>query len=190
MNAAGKIGGQGMFGREKEKVGAPVPQTPASAAATGSYSSGQPRTAAGSASTAESQMPKIETIVGSNCRFSGTLQSDGGVRIDGILEGNVHTTGNIIVSDTATVVAEVVAYNVTVSGMMKGNITANKVEITETGKLWGDLNVNSILLHEGAYLEGQTNMANSMPPPTLEPSRLGRPQLASTNKAANSKEDA
>lgn len=170
-----------MFGRDKEK--ATTQQQPAmnTAAQTTYGANAQTRTA----SAAEGQMPKVETIVGANCRFSGTLQSDGGVRIDGILEGNLHTTGNVIVSETATIVAEISAYNVTISGAVKGNVTANKVEITETGRLWGDLNVNAILLHEGAYLEGQTNMANAVAPPTLEPSRQARaPQLGAPARDA------
>jgi cytoskeletal protein CcmA (bactofilin family) len=175
-----------MFGREKEKAAVAAPQAASSTQNT--YGAGvQGRTS----SASEGQMPKVETIIGANCRFNGTLQSDGGVRIDGIFEGNLHTTGNVIVSESATIVAEVAAYNVTISGMVKGNITANKVEITETGKLWGDLNVNAILLHEGAYLEGQTNMANAVAPPTLEPSRLGRaPQLGSPSRGDAGKDEA
>jgi cytoskeletal protein CcmA (bactofilin family) len=171
-----------MFGREKEKT-SPAPQTATSSApASSSYAaSAVARPAIGTDATT----PKIETIIGANCRFSGTLQSDGGVRIDGIFEGTLHTTGNVVVSESATVIAELQVYNVTISGAMKGNITANKVEITESGKLWGDLNINTILLHEGAYHEGQTNMANAVAPPTIEPPRLGRmPQLGSSGKPA------
>ena len=178
-----------MFGREKEKSSAAT-QGPAatSSAATNVYgTSSAPKAAAG-----EVQTPKLETILGTNCRFSGTLQSDSGLRIDGIFEGNILTTGNIVVSESATVLAEVQAYNITISGSVKGNITANKVEITETGKLWGDLNVNALLLHEGAYLEGQTNMANAVAPPTIDPPRFSRtPQLgASTRDSARKDNDA
>ena len=176
-----------MFGRDKEKVSAAVqPAVTASTAAPNTYGS---NSAARAASSTEGQMPKIETILGANCRFSGTMQSDGGIRIDGVFEGNLHTTGNIVVSESATVIAEIQAYNITVSGLIKGNITANKVEITETGKLWGDLNINTILLHEGAYHEGQTNMANAVAPPSIEPSRLGRmPQIGASSKTSKDEE--
>jgi cytoskeletal protein CcmA (bactofilin family) len=175
-----------MFGREKEKAATAAPQ--AVSAAQNTYGAGPQGRATNSS---EGQMPKMDTVLGANCRFSGTLQSDGGVRVDGIFEGNLHTTGNVIVSESATIVAEIAAYNVTISGMVKGNITANKVEITETGKLWGDLNVNAILLHEGAYLEGQTNMANAVAPPMLEPSRLGRaPQLGAPSRGDAGKDEA
>jgi len=120
--------------------------------------------------------PKLETVIGPNCRITGTLQSDGGVRIEGIFEGAIQITGNLVVAETARVIAEVQAYNVTISGQVKGNITANRVEITETGKVWGDLNVNSMLLHEGAYLRGNTNMAGDVEPPAFEPPRIASPR--------------
>lgn len=119
---------------------------------------------------------KIETVIGPNCRITGTLQSDGGIRIEGIFEGNLQATGNLVVAESARVVAEIQAYNVIISGQVKGNITANKVEITETGKVWGDLNVNSMLLHEGAYLRGNTNMAGDVEPPAFEPPRIASPR--------------
>ena len=120
--------------------------------------------------------PKLETIIGPNCRITGTLQSDSGVRIEGIFEGTIQITGNLVVAESARVIAEIQAYNVTVSGQVKGNITANRVEITETGKVWGDLNVNSMLLHEGAYLRGNTNMAGDVEPPAFEPPRIAAPR--------------
>jgi cytoskeletal protein CcmA (bactofilin family) len=132
-------------------------------------------------------MPKIETVIGPNCRITGTLQSDGGIRIEGIYEGTLETTGNLVVADTATVIAEIRAYNISISGSVKGNITANKVEITETGKVWGDLAINSLLLHEGAYLKGQTNMGGSIEPPMIEPPKIvhGAPQLVTGEIVAN-----
>ncbi len=125
------------------------------------------------------QSPKIETVIGANCHVNGVLKSDGGIRIEGVFEGTLETTGNLVISETATVIAEVRAYNMSVSGSLRGNVTANKVEITETGKIWGDLAINSLLLHEGAYLKGQTNMGGGIEPPMIEPPRIvnSSPQL-------------
>jgi cytoskeletal protein CcmA (bactofilin family) len=148
-----------MFGREKEKAAA-VP-TPVSLTSVSIPQQGPPTTA------------KIETVIGANCHMKGTLQSDGGIRIEGIVEGTVDTTGNMVVADGATVFAELRAYNITISGQVKGNIVANRVEITGTGRVWGDLQINSMLLHEGAFLKGQTNMSNDITPPQLEPARPG-----------------
>ncbi len=112
---------------------------------------------------------RIETVIGPNAHFRGELVSEGGVRIDGIFEGSINTTGNLVIGETAKVIADIVANNVSISGAVKGNISGNRVEILETGRVWGDLTVSSLLLNEGAYLRGQTTMHADIEPPQLEP---------------------
>jgi cytoskeletal protein CcmA (bactofilin family) len=170
-----------MFGREK-----PAP-SPAQAQPQPASTYTQPAHSAPSASLSSTQSSKIETVIGPNCRMNGVLQSDGGIRIEGVFDGQIQTTGNLVVAETAKVVAEIQAYNVVVSGSLKGNVTANRVEITETGKLWGDLNVNSLLLNEGAYLRGQTNMGGDIEPPMIEAPRVAqaRPVSPAELESAN-----
>jgi cytoskeletal protein CcmA (bactofilin family) len=112
---------------------------------------------------------KIETIIGPNAHFQGDIQSDGGVRIDGIFEGSIDITGNLVIGEGAKLIAEVKANNISISGAIKGNISGNRVEILETGRVWGDLTINSLLLNEGAYLRGQTTMHGDIEPPLIEP---------------------
>jgi cytoskeletal protein CcmA (bactofilin family) len=114
---------------------------------------------------------KIETLVGPNAYFRGEIQSDGGVRIDGIFEGDIDITGNLVIGEGAKIVAEIKANNISISGAVKGNINGNRVEILETGRVWGDLTINSLLLNEGAYLRGQTTMHGDIEPPLIEPPR-------------------
>jgi len=112
---------------------------------------------------------KIETVIGPNAHFRGDIQSDGGLRIDGIFEGTIDTTGNLVIGEGAKVVASITANNISISGAVKGDIAANRVEILETGRVWGDLTINSLLLNEGAYLRGQTTMHGDIEPPMIEP---------------------
>jgi len=128
-----------VFGREKNKTPSPAP------------------------------VSKIETLVGPNAYFRGEIQSDGGVRIDGIFEGDIDITGNLVIGEGAKIVAEIQANNISISGAVKGNISGNRVEILETGRVWGDLTINSLLLNEGAYLRGQTTMHGDIEPPLIEP---------------------
>ncbi len=122
-----------------------------------------------STATGPTPSARIETVIGPNAHFRGDIISEGGVRIDGIFEGNIETTGNLVIGESAKVLAEIHANNISVSGAVKGNIYGNRVEILETGRVWGDLTVNSLLLNEGAYLRGQTTMHADIEPPQLEP---------------------
>ncbi len=124
--------------------------------------------------------PMIETTIGPNTHFRGDIQSDGGVKIDGIFEGTIDVTGNLVIGEGAKVIAEVKANNISISGAIKGNVTGNRVEILETGRMWGDLTINSLLLNEGAYLRGQTTMHGDIEPPMIEPPK-SQPAAELTN---------
>ena len=112
---------------------------------------------------------KIETIIGPNAHFRGEIQSDGGVRVDGIFEGTIDITGNLVIGEGAKIIADINATNISIAGAVKGDIGGNRVEILETGRVWGNLTINSLLLNEGAYLRGQTTMHADIEPPLIEP---------------------
>ena len=78
---------------------------------------------------------QVETVIGPTTNFKGAVQNDGGLRVEGVFEGSVETGGNLIVSEEAKVIAEIVAYNVSVAGSIKGNVTANRVEVLSACRL-------------------------------------------------------
>ena len=110
----------------------------------------------------------IETVIGPTASFQGTVRADGNIRIDGVFEGAIETAGNLIICDQAKILADIVAHNVSVAGAVKGNISANRVEVLESGRVWGDLTVNSFTLDDGGFVSGQVNMHTDMSPPMLE----------------------
>lgn len=110
----------------------------------------------------------IESTIGANTHIKGTIQGDGGLRVDGRVEGNIDLTGNLVITESAIIRAEVKANNISVAGAVQGNITASRVEILDTGRVWGDLIVKSLTVNEGAYFAGKTVMPDDMKPPQLE----------------------
>lgn len=112
---------------------------------------------------------RIETVIGPNARFSGKLETDGGLRIDGLCEGSIQAEGNVIVGEQGRVLADIKASNVSVSGAVKGKIVASgRLEILSTGKVWGDIAVASFLVEEGGFFRGQSLMAGAEEPPLLK----------------------
>jgi len=114
---------------------------------------------------------QVETVIGPTTNFKGTVQNDGGLRVDGIFEGLVETGGNFIIAEEAKVIADIVAYNVSVAGSVKGNIKANRVEVLSTGRVWGNITVKSFLVDEGGFVRGEIIMegAEFKPPLTKAP---------------------
>ena len=114
----------------------------------------------------------IESTIGPNTHIKGDVQGDGGLRVDGIVEGTIELTGNLIVTESAKIRADIKAGNISVAGAVQGNVTATRVEILDTGRVWGDLTVKSLLVNEGAYFRGQTIMPQDLKPPQLQPPAL------------------
>jgi cytoskeletal protein CcmA (bactofilin family) len=114
---------------------------------------------------------KIETVIGPNTSFKGTMVCDGSVRIDGVCEeGLIQTMGNIVIGPEAKVAADLVAENVSVSGAVTGKIiAAGRLEILSTGKVWGDVDVGSFLLDEEGYFRGKLVMKDEPEPPVFHP---------------------
>jgi cytoskeletal protein CcmA (bactofilin family) len=54
------------------------------------------------------------------------------------------------------------AANVIVAGAVKGNITAQKVEIRSSGRVWGNIITAAFATEEGAFLRGQIRMEDAV----------------------------
>lgn len=111
---------------------------------------------------------KPETVIGSNTSFVGTLKSDGNIRIDGRIEGDIEVLGTLIIGETGQVIASVKAQSVHVAGAIKGEITAVELlEIAPTGKVWGDITTSSLHIEPGGLFRGQSAMTSNIDEPLL-----------------------
>jgi cytoskeletal protein CcmA (bactofilin family) len=125
---------------------------------------------------------KIETVIGPTANFKGTLQSDGGLRIDGVFEGTLQIAGNLIIGESGKVIADVSAQNVSVAGALKGTVkAAGRLEILSTGRVWGDISVASFLIDEGGFFRGQSIMPGEPDMPLLEAPASAAPAYTNGN---------
>ena len=125
---------------------------------------------------------QVETVIGPTTNFKGSVQNDGGLRVEGIFEGSVETGGNLIVGEEAKVMADIVAYNVSVAGAIKGNVKANRVEVLSTGRVWGDITVKSFLVDEGGFIRGEIIMEGAELKPPLTKAPKPAPKTADVEK--------
>ena len=102
---------------------------------------------------------RVTSVLGPGINWQGNLRGSGGVRIEGTFEGEVAVHGLIVVGETGRVTCENMRANtVVVAGAVRGNITAEKLEIRSTGRVWGDVTVVAFSTEEGAFLRGQICM--------------------------------
>ncbi len=106
---------------------------------------------------------RITSVLGAGVIWQGNITGSGGVRVEGTFEGQIALKGLLVVGETGKVTCENVrAVNVIVAGAVKGNITAQKVEIRGSGRVWGDIITAAFATEEGAFLRGQIRMEDAV----------------------------
>ena len=106
---------------------------------------------------------RVTSVLGPGINWQGTLRGSGGVRIEGTFEGEITLRGLVVVGDTGRVTCENLrASTVIVAGAVRGNITAEKLEIRSTGRVWGDVITRAFATEEGAFLRGQIRMEEKL----------------------------
>lgn len=101
---------------------------------------------------------KILTLISEGCKFEGNLSSPTTTRIDGHVVGNLRGESGIIIGEKGTVEGNIHAVDIVISGTVKGNIKAHKLELRRSGALEGDIVVEELLTEPGAKFNGVAKM--------------------------------
>lgn len=115
----------------------------------------------------------------------GEIDTDGTVRVEGKIEGALHRMGTLIVTSHGGVVGDVEACDVTVAGIIHGNVHATgRVEIEPGAEVHGQIRAHSMQLHEGATIHGQVSIGAT---PTVLPPAASRHLELATNLAGRAR---
>ena len=102
---------------------------------------------------------RVTSVIGPGVVWKGKLSGKGGVRVEGALDGDINMQGLLVVGETGRVTCETLkASVVVVAGAVRGDITAEKLEIRSTGRVWGNVVTAAFSTEEGAFLRGQVTM--------------------------------
>ena len=102
---------------------------------------------------------EIRGFLGEGTSFTGALQFDGTVRIDGRFEGDVSGNDLLIIGQPGVVRAEIQVGTVVVNGRVEGNIVAKKrVELMPTARVTGTIKTPGLVVSDGAVFNGTLEM--------------------------------
>lgn len=111
------------------------------------------------------QEGRINSILGKGCKFKGTIEVEGTLRIDSDFEGVVNCPETLVVGKTGVVKAEINVKNAVIGGKVVGNINAtNKIELQSGSHIEGDINTHRLVIDEGVFFEGSCKMGSEVPP--------------------------
>lgn len=97
----------------------------------------------------------FQTLIGAGAFIKGDLRLEGFIRLDGDVDGNVETSGGIIIGEQARIRGNIHALSVTVNGIVEGDITAPEgITLFSTASVRGDIITKKIRVEENVFIQG------------------------------------
>jgi cytoskeletal protein CcmA (bactofilin family) len=102
---------------------------------------------------------EFETVIGPSVKVKGDFNAQGNIIVEGAVEGNLKTAGNLEVGEKARVTANVEARQAKIGGQVRGNVKIKGfLEITAAAKIFGDIEAASVSIERGATFNGKCLM--------------------------------
>jgi cytoskeletal protein CcmA (bactofilin family) len=108
----------------------------------------------------QSKNRNVDTLIGPKTRINGDVEFTGGLHLDGYINGNVKGDSNegtfLSVSEHGCIEGSVIAPNVILNGIVKGDIEAGeRVELGAKARVLGNVAYTIIETAVGAQINGK-----------------------------------
>ena len=97
----------------------------------------------------------MSTLLAKDAEITGTLKTQGSLRIDGRVVGDLICSKMVTIGTTGVVEGNIQAESIIVAGRVKGSLVAKqKIHLETTAELEGDLSAGKLSIQEGAKVRG------------------------------------
>lgn len=98
-------------------------------------------------------------LIGTGTTIKGEIKSNGDIRIDGTLIGQVYSKGKIVVGNTGVIEGEIYCQNADFSGNIKAKVEVSELlALKATSRLRGEIVTNKLAIEPGARFTGTCTM--------------------------------
>jgi cytoskeletal protein CcmA (bactofilin family) len=112
-----------------------------------------------SRSSYDATTSNASTMIGAGTNITGDLESNGDIRIDGILKGNLKAKAKIIIGADGVVEGNIEGLQADVMGHVTGNIKVQELLFLHgTAELHGDICAGKLQIEPTAVFNGKVNM--------------------------------
>lgn len=115
------------------------------------------------------QDAKSINLISKGTRITGDVISEGDLRIDGYLKGNIKSKGRLVVGETGAIEGEIECGNVEIAGKVKGKILATElITMKATAMIAGEITTSKLSVEPGSLFTGTCRMGNVTEKPVQE----------------------
>ncbi|MFQ5588493.1 MAG: polymer-forming cytoskeletal protein [Nitrospiria bacterium] len=110
----------------------------------------------------------IVAFLGKDASFKGVLTYEGAIRIDGKMEGEIVSQGDLIIGASAVIDAKISVGSIVCAGKVSGDLQATKqIHFLKNATMNGSINTSALIIDEGVSFNGQCEMKKAAPTPKV-----------------------
>ncbi|MFP2997946.1 polymer-forming cytoskeletal protein [Spongiivirga sp. MCCC 1A20706] len=100
--------------------------------------------------------------IGKGTNIVGDISSDADFRIDGALEGNVKTSGKVVIGRTGSIKGKVECLNADIEGKFSGELSVNDtLALKASANIQGDVVAGKLAVEPGATFNASCSMTGT-----------------------------
>ncbi|MGQ9798614.1 MAG: bactofilin family protein [Ignavibacterium sp.] len=109
------------------------------------------------------------TIISSGVVIEGKVNSNGNIRVDGTIKGDIIAQGNLTIGESGNIQGQIVGDIVTIGGKVEGSVSAkDKLVLESKSVLKGDITTKILVVEAGAVFEGRSSMSEQSSAPKIQ----------------------
>lgn len=115
-----------------------------------------------SESSHETPTPGGASIIASGTTLKGDISSSGDIRIDGVLQGNVHCTAKVVIGSNGVVNGDIAGQQADIMGKVSGTIKVKELlQLKGGSQVNGNLHAGKLQIEPTANFNGQCHMTGA-----------------------------
>jgi cytoskeletal protein CcmA (bactofilin family) len=124
-------------------------------------------------------------VLSSDVEIKGSVKFTNDLVVDGKIEGEINSDGNLTVGENARIKAEIKTATVIVYGKVHGNLTAtDRVELKASAEVVGDIKAKTLSIEAGAIFVGKSTVGTPAQAPVQTPAPASAAAAQPTAKPA------
>ncbi|MCQ2228438.1 MAG: polymer-forming cytoskeletal protein [Bacteroidales bacterium] len=103
---------------------------------------------------------KLPNIIGAGTKIVGDIDTNGDLRVDGIIEGNIVSKGKLVLGQGGNIKGTIKCSNAEISGTFDGKVEVSELlSLRNTAVFKGEMTIGKLSIEPGATFNGSCNMA-------------------------------